>query len=331
MSHSGLYLLAVEVTSHCNLACPHCYGAFDRRGSPMPPDWPERIAAQAEHMGVRVVTITGGEPLTLGERLPEYVRPFASRGFRTFLTTNGVGIGSAVLRQHLEGFAAVQVSLDGLRPVHDRIRGRGRFDEAVASLQRLREWGIETAVMMTLHRDNVRDVERMLDLCAELGARLSLERYSGPGRSDTVQPAQHDELLRAFEVAHGHCLGSFDPCYTAFGAWYRGATLAAGRPIQGGCSAGIAALGVTADLQVLSCVRIRTPVGDLRRSTLEEIWSGGPILDRLRRRDLLEEPCGSCSLSPVCGGCRAEALHATGRLMAADPGCPVPFIARAPR
>lgn len=324
MNDSGLYLLAVEVTSHCNLACAHCYGGFDGRGHPMPPEWPEKIAAQAAAMGVRVVTITGGEPLTLGASLPDYFLPFKRRGMRTFMTTNGIGIGTAVGAEHLRGLDGVQVSLDGRESTHDRIRGKGRFQMAVESLGVLKEWGFDTAVMMTLHDSNVDDVSEILDVCKSVGARLSLERYSAPGRNDKTVPAPPEKLMEAYRLALANDLHSFDPCYTAFGYWFRGALPKEGRSIQGGCTAGVAALAVSAELDVFTCVRLRIPIGNLRFATLGHLWQGGPLLDQLRDRGALEGACGSCKLSPVCGGCRAHAYYTIGRVMAADPNCPVP-------
>jgi radical SAM protein with 4Fe4S-binding SPASM domain len=324
MNESGLYLLAVEVTSNCNLACAHCYGAFDGRGHAMRADAPELIAEQAAALGVRVVTITGGEPLTLGSQLPQYFQPFKRRGMRTFLTTNGVGIGGEVGKEVLEGLDGIQVSLDGGRAVHDRVRGRGRFDGAVEALRTLHEWGFETAVMMTLHADNVDDVPEILAVAKSVGARLSLERYSAPGRHDRTVSASPEKLARAYELALAENLHSFDPCYQAFGYWFRGALPQQGRAIQGGCTAGVAALAVTADLDVFTCVRLRVAIGNLERSTLADLWRGGPLLNELRDRSRLEGECGSCNLSPVCGGCRAHAYYSTGRLMASDPSCPVP-------
>lgn len=324
MSDTGLYLLAVEVTSHCNLACAHCYGGFDGRGHPMPPEWPEAIAEQAAEMGVRVVTITGGEPLTLGADLPAYFRPFKRRGLRTFLTTNGIGIGAAVSRNLLEGLDGVQVSLDGARATHDRVRGRGRFEAALESLRTLRAWGFETAAMMTLHAGNVAEVPEVLAVAKSVGARLSLERYSAPGRHDRTEPAPAAALAHAYELALAEGLHSFDPCYQAFGYSSRDAFPPKGRTIQGGCTAGVAALAVSATLDVYTCVRLRVPIGNLRSTGLVELWRGGPLLNALRDRSRLEGACGSCGLSPVCGGCRAHAYYSTGRLMASDPSCPIP-------
>ena len=322
--HSGLYLLAVEVTSHCNLQCPHCYGSFNFRGHAMDPQWPERIAAQAVSLGVRTVTITGGEPLTLGEDLPVYTQPFIQRGLRTYLTTNGVGIGSTIGPDTLAGLAGVQVSLDGGRDVHDRMRGRGRYDAAVSALRTLHKWGHSTAAMMTLHAANVEDVPEVVELCREIGAGLSLERYSSPGRMDAIRPATPEQLAAAYRVGTGYGLHSFDPCYTAFGYWLRGALPASGRLVQGGCSAGIAALAVSADLDVYTCVRLRLPIGNLADHDLATLWADGPLLRELRDRRKLEGACGACGLRAVCGGCRAHAYYTSGRVTAADPNCPVP-------
>lgn len=325
MTHTGLFLLAVEVTSECNLACPHCYGSFDRRGHAMDPSRVASIADQATDMGVRVVTITGGEPLVLGDQLPEYLAPFTNRGFRLFLTTNGVGIGTTIGKDHLRGLDAVQVSIDGGRQTHDGVRGIGRFDDAVDALRVLRSWDIETAAMMTVHAGNVDDVPEVLGLCQEVGARLSLERYSAPGRTENVVSATPDQLQGVYQLAQSAGLHSFDPCFSAFGYWHRGELPSGGRPVQGGCSAGVAALAITADLDVLTCVRLRESIGNLQHSDLASIWADGPLLRKLRNRGLLEGACGDCGLSPVCGGCRAHAYATTGRLMAADPDCPIPL------
>lgn len=327
MIHSGLYLLALEVTSECNLACPHCYGSFDRRGHALDLTSVRSLADQAVEMGVRVVTITGGEPLMLGDQFPDYLAPFVGRGMRVFLTTNGVGIGTTTTKEHLAGLDAVQVSIDGARATHDSVRGIGRFDDAIRALQTLHDWGFETAAMMTIHAGNVADVPEVLDLCRTVGARLSLERYSAPGRTEKVVSATPDQLQEVYELATAAGLHSFDPCFSAFGYWHRGELPASDRPIQGGCSAGVAALAVTADLEVLTCVRLRESIGSLRTQSLAEIWSDGPLLRQLRNRGLLEGACGSCDLSPVCGGCRAHAYAETGRLMAADPDCPIPVAA----
>lgn len=324
ITESGLYLLAVEVTSHCNLQCPHCYGAFNFRGHPMSPEWPERIGQQAFAMGVRTVTITGGEPLTLGDDLQHYIEPFTRRGLRTFLTTNGIGIGSTIGRDHIKGLAGVQISLDGGQVTHDRMRGRGRFEEAVDALRTVRDWGFDTAAMMTLHAANVDDVGEVIEICQKVGASLSLERYSSPGRTDTTRPASQEDLAAVYRLALEHGLHSFDPCYTAFGYWLRGALPNGNRLIQGGCSAGVAALAVAANLDVYTCVRLRLPIGNLAESDLLTLWQDGPLLRSLRDRTKLEGACGACGLRSVCGGCRAHAYHTAGSVTAADPDCPVP-------
>ena len=75
--------------------------------------------------------------------------------------TNGTLIDAAIARR-LRSWRPrfVQVSLDGDRATHDRIRGAGAFDRAVTGLECLVREDIPAFMAFTAHRDNYRDVPR---------------------------------------------------------------------------------------------------------------------------------------------------------------------------
>ena len=325
MKNSGLYLLAIEVTSRCNLRCAHCYGHFARDGQDLPVAWAENIASQAAELGVRVVTISGGEPLLLGACLTNYITPFNLKGMRVYLTTNAIGIGHSIRREVFNGLTGVQVSIDGCEQTHDRIRGNGTFGEAVAGIKTLTKWGVQTSVMMSLHSENINDVETVLSICHQLGVRLSIERCSLPlNSSASPAPASPESLLSQYRFAIRQGLHSYDPCFMAFRCIVDNITPSTDRPIQGGCTAGIAALAVTADLDILACVRLRDiPLSNLRCESLLTVWKNHQLLAQLRDRSLLKGACGNCVFRSVCGGCRANAFLTNSDILGFDSGCPL--------
>ncbi|WP_323745153.1 TIGR04053 family radical SAM/SPASM domain-containing protein [Actinomyces haliotis] len=61
--------------------------------------------------------------------------------------------------------------------------------------------------------------------------------------------------------------------------------------------------------------------GNVRESSLTEIYRSSEVFTGVRNPDLLEGKCGACEYKRVCGGSRARAYNMTGNLHATDESC----------
>ncbi|MBI4246656.1 MAG: hypothetical protein HY614_05660 [Candidatus Rokubacteria bacterium] len=61
--------------------------------------------------------------------------------------------------------------------------------------------------------------------------------------------------------------------------------------------------------------------GNARRANPLAVYRYAPIFETLRDPDALEGKCGICPFRAVCGGSRARAWAASGRVTGEDPLC----------
>jgi radical SAM protein with 4Fe4S-binding SPASM domain len=119
-----------RITERCNLACPFC--AYDRtltRGRRTMDATAARgiVARLAEYQETTgdpvLLSWLGGEPM-LWPEFEALSREAVARGLRLSVTTNGTLLTRPAIRTLLGTlFAEVTVSVDGLAPTHDRLRG----------------------------------------------------------------------------------------------------------------------------------------------------------------------------------------------------------------
>ncbi len=151
----------------CNLACPHC---LDDKSVPelARPDR-HRIARLVAESAILGVDISGGEPLLLRE-LPELIDVLVAGGCAVSVTTNGTHLvrRAEALASRVD---AVRVSLDGPDAErHDRWRGAGSFERAVAGIRAAVAHGIPTQIQTVLLRSTARaSVRPLVELAAALG------------------------------------------------------------------------------------------------------------------------------------------------------------------
>ena len=122
-----------EVTLRCDHACAHCGSRAGRaRSQELSTAELLDVADQLAALGTREVTLIGGEAY-LRPDLPRLVRHLAEHGLRTSMQTGGLGLTEAVMAELAQaGLAAIGVSIDGPREVHDQLRAR-RGSHAAAS------------------------------------------------------------------------------------------------------------------------------------------------------------------------------------------------------
>jgi radical SAM protein with 4Fe4S-binding SPASM domain len=73
---------------------------------------------------------------------------------------------------------------------------------------------------------------------------------------------------------------------------------------------------------VIPCVGLRIPIGNIREQRLRDIIKDSEVLEDLRDHTrTMKGPCASCEESDVCYGCRGAAYQATGDYLASDPFC----------
>jgi MoaA/NifB/PqqE/SkfB family radical SAM enzyme len=151
--------LVLSVTSRCNLRCIGCYASAVGTVTARPAHpgldlqaW-YRVVDEAVQLGVMAFMVAGGEPFLL----PGIVNLFRDHPDRLFLVfTNGTALTQAdydILKTCTN--TVVVVSLEGDRDLTDLRRGRGVYERALGTLDRLRSEGVLTGIAVTIGSANI--------------------------------------------------------------------------------------------------------------------------------------------------------------------------------
>jgi len=157
----------------CNLACDYCCV----RSSPQTPRRAldsgqiRQLAAEAVEAGVGELVLTGGEPFLLPD-IAELVE-ICTDALPTTLLTNGMlfkGRRLESLRRMNRDRLALQISLDSVTPdLHDRHRGRGSWDRALAGVRIAIAEGFRVRIAATLMPEHVETLAQFHDFLDTLG------------------------------------------------------------------------------------------------------------------------------------------------------------------
>jgi len=201
--------LHFQLTEQCNLCCPGCY-LQERVGQGKPAAEVEaRVLAPLSELGLRHVTLTGGEPLLHKDWLA--ISKAAARYFKdVLLVCNGTLLTQEVFRKLQQaGVNQIKVSLDSLLPeVHDRGRGiPGTLEKVQKNLESIQDLPLEvrTAVQLglitTITEENVSELLHLATWALHQGIDHILFQPHHPfamvypPRSKHDRPTVSDEFL----------------------------------------------------------------------------------------------------------------------------------------
>ncbi|HOP36398.1 MAG TPA: radical SAM protein, partial [Syntrophales bacterium] len=142
-----------NMTRRCNLRCVHCYASAKDLdyGNELSTDEGKALISDLAAYGCPVILLSGGEPLARKD-LAELARFAVGQGLRVVISTNGTLITKEKASEFRKiGLSYVGVSLDGMKEIHDRFRGReGAFDDALRGIRYCREEGIKVGLRFTM-------------------------------------------------------------------------------------------------------------------------------------------------------------------------------------
>lgn len=307
-------LAVLEITNFCNLKCKHCYGFFKEQ-TMMNLKKFEKTVEELYNQGCTKVVISGGEPLMIGDKIKEYVSilkkyniPFIA------LTTNGT-LNTVKDLNSFKQFDLIQVSIDGKKETHEKIRGLNTYEKSVEFIKKVQKVNSNFSIMMAVSAINYDEIEEVGLLAKKLNTKFALEIVTPCGRGkdlSMITPEQMKKLKKYLIKENINCSDPISFCNNDLKYFNNN--------LITGCSAGTTAICIDSKFTAYPCVRMRIPLGNLYEKSLEEILENEIILD-LNNRDKLIGKCGNCKKKYICGGCRARAYSATGNYLEGDEWC----------
>lgn len=338
-------------TRRCNLKCVHCYSHSKDQNyqGEMTTDEAKRFIDGLADFGVPVLLFSGGEPL-LRHDLFELISYTRKKGIRAVISTNGTLINEETApKLAAAGLSYVGVSLDGLKPVHDKFRGvADSFEKALAGIRASRNAGVKVGLRFTINKDNVDDVPGIFKLLEEESIpRICFYHLVYTGRAadmvahdldfkkaretvDLIINATNDLHSRGLKAevltVDNHADGVYLYLRLLKESPERAAKVLELLTMNGGNSSGIGISSVSWDGSVYPDQFWRHhSLGNVRERSFGDIWASPdePLLVGLRdRKKLLKGRCGRCVWQDICNGnfrVRAEAIH--NDVWAEDPAC----------
>jgi radical SAM protein with 4Fe4S-binding SPASM domain len=320
-----------EITLACNLKCVHCGSrAGHRRARELSTSECIDVVRQLAELGTREITIIGGEAFVRKDWLT-LVRAIHDHGIDCTMQTGGYKLSREMIEAAAgAGLLGLGVSIDGLKPLHDRLRGvAGSYDEAVRVLNDCRSVGLISSVNTQITSTVMPELPALMDVIIDAGAKywqvqLTVAMGNAVDHDDILlQPYELNTLMPLLADLHrkggerdllllpGNNIGYFGP----YDVLWRGPD----RGYFGGCSAGQNAVGLEADGTLKGCPSLATErygAGDVRDTPIAELWATHPALQFNRNRGVedLWGFCRDCYFAEVCrGGCTWTADSLLGR------------------
>jgi len=339
-------------TRTCNLKCRHCYMSSDAKkyANELTTAEAKQFIDDLADFKVPVLLFSGGEPLIRPDffELADYA---AKKGVRPTLSTNGTLITPEVARKIKNiGVGYVGISLDGLREVNDKFRGKeGAFEAAMNGIKNCVAVGQRVGLRFTINHHNIQELENIFDFIeAENINRVCFYHlvYSGRGNQMMDEDVTATESRRAMDIiirrtrdfeerglkkeiltVDNHC----DGVYMYLKALAEGKDELAAQikkyiSMNGGNRSGIA----FAEVDPLGYVHPdqftqHHTFGNVRERKFGDIWQDttNPIMAGLKdRKPLLKGRCAKCKFLDNCNGnFRTRAEARTGDFWESDPSC----------
>lgn len=311
-----------EITLACDLACSHCGSrAGRRRRDELSTAEALDLVAQMADLGTRDVGLIGGEAYLRKDWL-EIVAAVRDAGMECGLQSGGRNLTRERLaKAAAAGLQGVGLSIDGLREVHDEVRGvPGSFDLAFAALRAVRDYNMVPTVNTQINTRSMPQLRELMELVIDAGAtnwQLAITVAMGNAADHPdllLQPFHMLELMpllaelsleareRGLFIQPANNIGYYGPYEHIIRNviddeihWH-------------GCNAGDTIFGIEADGTIKSCPGLPRVYagGNVRDMSLRDIWEKSEPLAFTRRRtvDDLWGFCRTCYYAEVCmGGC----------------------------
>lgn len=353
-SRQGLYC-QIHITRRCENSCAHCY--FRELPSVKEPDMSlanvvrllDSVGQTASRLGrIPCVDLTGGDPLLH----PDFLE-IAAEARRLGISIGIKGNPEMLNRRSVEellavGVRDVRLSLEGMEPTNDAIRGQGSFQRTLQAIALLKECGATVRIHVTVSKQNSGQLVPVLGFLVSNGFLVddfTWSRYWS--ESDTGQLLSPQEFrqvsLHWLEYCdllfqHRDFYVSTDqrivprvfvgfkehlllPLLVELGAFDdQLAESVKTAPI--GCTAARYVYVIDTDGATYKCRKIvDSSIGNILESDFSSLVSmdtPGQSFSMQR-----ESACAECDYCASCSGCRAIALAKGVGWRTRDPDCPI--------
>jgi len=170
-------IMHIAVTDRCNMSCPFCLYRNDNKNFKIID--PGKAISLIEEVDSPVVLLSGGEPLIQGKILDttrQIVQACRDAGKITGVLTNGITLKSVLLNEYPEfrpwSRFFFQISIDGLRDVHNQLRGH--FDLITENIRFARNAGHLIYTNTVVSGTNIESLDAMMQVISGLSDRIYL-------------------------------------------------------------------------------------------------------------------------------------------------------------
>ena len=342
MAKRHLYIQG-DSTNDCNLKCSHCYHNNEGNVDHIQDDnlmslnevksMIDDLAETAKRWEmIPRIAISGGDPLMREDHL-EILEYACKKKVITNLLTNGTLITPKKARELLEQkVEAIQVSLDGSKRTHNKIRRKDfAYDMAIEGIRNASKEGLNVTVAMTLMQSNKKEFEDVIQNAILAGAKkVGFKTYNpdsnlGIKDPEFINAKEIYEMVKETERLNEKYRDKINVLQSDV-LWQILEkenevikTAKEQNKYLWGCSAGFRMLSILSDGTVYPCRRLPIKIGRISDG-IGNLILEKKVMQNLRDLNKMRENT-LCDKVVHCRGCRAIAYAVTGDYMAKDPMC----------
>lgn len=316
-THHYLTSLFFELTNKCNEKCIHCYSVAGKNEITF--DEIKSVIDDAAELGVIKITVSGGE-CTLNKDFLEIIKYIRKKHLSLHIYTNGQNLydNPKLLEEILKLYPSrISLSLYSMNAkIHDKITGiKGSQEKTLKVIKELKKRNVDVEIKSFQTKYNCDTVDEILDFAKENGITASIDSilFYNKDKDNSWVQATENQLLKLYS-------NNKIPENTSLKLNIDNDFLNSGF-----CNAGVTTLSVNSKLEVLPCIGLYLPLGNIKTKSLKEIWNdknqNSPLnkYKSLKRKDLKE--CYKHEYCKYCSYCFGKALSESGFLKKSNICC----------
>ena len=285
----------------------------------------------------KYITIFGGEPLlntpAKKESIRQIIKEANKRHLDIALVTNGYHITEFIDILKEASIREIQVTLDGVRQVHDARRmlkgGKGSFDKIAQGIDMLLEHRIPVNMRMIIDKENIQYLPEFACYAIQKGWTKSSFFKTALGRNYELHHCQtnNTRLFSRIEMYkeiyaiikdHPEILEFHKPAFSISKFIFENGELP--NPLFDSCTGGKTEWAFDYTGKIYSCTATVGNEGDELGTFYPKISLNEQLVEEWEERDVLAiKECNDCVVKLACGGgCAAVAKNRTGKIQSPD-------------